>query len=92
MVPDFTERSVQIEIMDDLGSSGAVVEGTLGELDTINQWLGGNSVTMQALNRVVRGSNEKLRIADLGCGPSEDGSRGAGAQDLRLRPACVTRR
>ena len=71
MAPDFTDRSVEIEIMDDLGSSGAVVEGTLRELDIINRLLGGNAVTMEALNRFVGPTSDKLRIADLGCGSGD---------------------
>ena len=68
MAPDFTSRSTQLEIMDDLGTTGDVVEQSLLELDFINRWLGGNAVTFDALDRFIGSPNEKLRIADLGCG------------------------
>lgn len=71
MAPDFTSRSGQIEIMDDLGSTGEVVEQSLRELDFINRWLGGNALTFDALDQFVGNTKEKVRIADLGCGGGE---------------------
>lgn len=56
--------------MDDLTCSGEVVLQTLKELDFINKWLGGDRVTMHAveklLNEVPKG--KEIVIADLGCG------------------------
>lgn len=68
-MPDFSQRSETIELMDDLGCSGPVVDQTLAELEFINKWLGGNSVTLNGLDKVLclRSSNS-LKIADLGCG------------------------
>ncbi len=57
--------------MDDLGSSGQIVEQSLRELDFINLWLGGNALTMDALSRCVGVDERKLRIADLGCGSGD---------------------
>lgn len=56
--------------MDDLTSSGKVIDQTLKELDTINRLLGGNQVTTNGL-RLLRGNANKLTIADLGCGSGE---------------------
>ena len=39
--------------MDDLTCSGEVVEQTLRELDFINKWLGGDQVTLDAVNRLI---------------------------------------
>lgn len=63
----FKKRSYEEELMDDLESSGEVIEQTLKELETINRLLGGNQVTTNGLNLLVKNS-EKLIIADLGCG------------------------
>lgn len=67
---NLSERSTEEEIMDDLTSSGPVINQTLSELETINTLLGGNYVTLNGIDRLI---NDKvmtgtLRIADLGCG------------------------
>jgi len=69
----FSTRSDKEEIMDDLDCSGEVVHQTLRELEFINQWLGGNKVTVSGLNRLISENsiNQKLSIADLGCGSGE---------------------
>lgn len=66
---EFASRSLQIEEMDDLNCSGAVVDQTLRELEFINKWLGGNEVTISALDRLLPGREPgSISIADLGCG------------------------
>ena len=68
-MPDFSQRSEAIEIMDDLNCSGPVVNQTLVELEFINKWLGGNAVTLNGLNKVLSFcASDSLKIADLGCG------------------------
>lgn len=69
-MPDFSIRSVQQEIMDDLNCSGQVVDQTLRELEIINRWLGGNEVTIDGVQQLLNGyrDGDKLTIADLGCG------------------------
>lgn len=67
---DLSKRSSEEEIMDDLASSGPVIDQTLVELETINTLLGGNYVTLNGLDRLINGKTltGNLRIADLGCG------------------------
>lgn len=64
------ERSYEEELMDDLESSGEVIDQTLRELETINRLLGGNYVTTNGIQKLIRGrkTEVKLVIADLGCG------------------------
>jgi 2-polyprenyl-3-methyl-5-hydroxy-6-metoxy-1,4-benzoquinol methylase len=66
----FDHRSQQEELMDDLNSSGEVIEQTLRELDTINKWLGGDHVTLNGLEKLIEGMPEKdeIHILDIGCG------------------------
>lgn len=73
MAVDFTHRSTNIEIMDDLTCRGEVVDQTLRELDFINHWLGGNVVTLNGLRSLWKTipKNQKISIADLGCGSGE---------------------
>lgn len=68
-MPDFSQRSETIEIMDNLNCSGPIVDQTLRELEFINKWLGGNSVTLNGLDKILSScSQHELKIADLGCG------------------------
>ena len=73
MFPDFSKRSDDIEIMDDLNCSGEVVRQTLRELEFINTWLGGNAVTLNGLQKLLKSTSAntqqyELKITDLGCG------------------------
>jgi 2-polyprenyl-3-methyl-5-hydroxy-6-metoxy-1,4-benzoquinol methylase len=70
-MPDFSVRSQDIEIMDDLNCEGEVVSQTLRELEIINRLLGGNDVTIDGLSKLVNGKKQKIKIADLGCGSGE---------------------
>jgi 2-polyprenyl-3-methyl-5-hydroxy-6-metoxy-1,4-benzoquinol methylase len=69
-MPDFSKRSSDEEIMDDLNCSGEVVNQTLRELETINALLGGNYVTLDGLRQLLDETDKKdsISIADLGCG------------------------
>ena len=69
-MPDFSKRSDQTEIMDDLNCSGEVVHQTLRELETINFLLGGNYVTINGISQLLENHNlmKPISVADLGCG------------------------
>jgi len=73
MAVSFSDRSTEVEIMDDLEFHDDVVFQTLRELDFINQWLGGNAVTLNAIEKAWKEiPKEKfISIADLGCGSGE---------------------
>ena len=45
-----------------------MVVQTLDELDRINQWLGGNNVTLKGIKALVGPEVRHLRLADMGCG------------------------
>lgn len=66
----FDERAYEEELMDDLQSSGEVIDQTLRELETINRLLGGNQVTIKGLDRLLKDAQKDtpVVIADLGCG------------------------
>jgi len=67
---DFSQRSTEVEIMDDLEYSGELMDRTLHELEVINKWLGGNDVTIDAIKKLLinRAENTLISVADLGCG------------------------
>ncbi|HEY8399742.1 MAG TPA: methyltransferase domain-containing protein [Cytophagaceae bacterium] len=69
----FNFRSKETEIMDDLlFDASPVMEQTLKELKLINKWLGGNQVTIDALEKIINKkeirSKQPIKVADLGCG------------------------
>lgn len=70
---DWSTRSDAQEIMDDLQCRGEVVEQTLRELDFINHWLGGNAVTLSAVEKLLSDlpNSTEVSIADLGCGSGD---------------------
>ena len=69
-MPDFSHRSTEVEIMDDLEYAGELMDLTLQELEVINKWLGGNTVTIDGIKTLLknRAQNTLISIADLGCG------------------------
>ncbi|MCU0367830.1 MAG: methyltransferase domain-containing protein [Cyclobacteriaceae bacterium] len=73
MAIDFSTRSEAEELMDDLACQGEVVNQTLRELDFINQWLGGNQITISAVKEIWKRlpKDQTITIADLGCGSGE---------------------
>ncbi|MCP2042691.1 methyltransferase domain-containing protein [Pontibacter sp. HSC-36F09] len=63
------QRSNQAELMDDLSLSGDELRRNLEELETINTWLGGYKVVLDALEKLLAGyTGPPLRLADIGCG------------------------
>ena len=63
-------RSEAEEIMDDLDYKGPMLHDALDKLAKINQWLGGNKVTISGLKKVLKNhpKSEAITIIDLGCG------------------------
>lgn len=68
-MPNFEERSNQLELLDYPNLSRNELWLNMAELDTINRWLGGHKVTLSGLEKII--SKEPTRtwfITDLGCG------------------------
>ena len=63
-------RSEEEEIMDDLDYNGPILHDALDKLAKINQWLGGNKVTINGLERALNNldKSKMITIIDLGCG------------------------
>jgi len=63
-------RSDQEEIMDDLDYNGPILHDALDKLAKINQWLGGNKVTINGLKKTLKNhsKDQVITIVDLGCG------------------------
>lgn len=67
---DMTHRSKEEEIMDDLDMSGDILIDSLDKIATINQWLGGNKLTLSGILKLLRDTpkDRPISVVDLGCG------------------------
>jgi len=63
-------RSDEVEIMDDMTMKGKELRRTLDLLASVNLWLGGNSLTINGIKKMLHShpKEKSLRIVDLGCG------------------------
>lgn len=70
MLPNFKNRSTEKELMDDFSMDDSVLYRSLDTLAAINQWLGGNQLTMKAVKTLLKEipPSRELTIVDLGCG------------------------
>lgn len=64
------KRSDRKEIMDDLEMQGEELEKTLGDLDKVNRWLGGNRISLEGVEKLLKSCcyTRPVRIIDVGCG------------------------
>jgi len=67
---DTSHRSSATEIMDDFTLEGKMFRDTLDKLETINRLLGGNSVTINGVKKLIQNQpkDKPITIVDLGCG------------------------
>lgn len=67
---DTTFRSDEKEIMDDFNLEGKALRKNLDILSGINRWLGGNHVSLNGIEKLIKGlpKSKELVIVDLGCG------------------------
>jgi 2-polyprenyl-3-methyl-5-hydroxy-6-metoxy-1,4-benzoquinol methylase len=56
--------------MDDFNMKGELLRDTLDKLGSINKWLGGNRITIDGIEQLLKGKpkNKTYTIIDLGCG------------------------
>ncbi len=66
-------RSKQKEIMDDLDFRGDEMRNLLDDLKLINKWLGGNKITIDGLQILLKHhpKSKEIIILDMGCGDGE---------------------
>ncbi|MBE0393226.1 MULTISPECIES: methyltransferase domain-containing protein [unclassified Flavobacterium] len=63
-------RTDQEEIMDDFALEGEVLRATLDKIAQINQFLGGNKLTLSGVKKLLKkiAENNIITIVDVGCG------------------------
>lgn len=60
-------RTEKEEIMDDFSLEGEELRDALDKIARINQFLGGNQLTLQGVKKLIN-SEEEITIVDVGCG------------------------
>lgn len=67
-MPDFSQRSKQTEMMDDLGVPVGEMNSTLDELEVINRFLGGVSTSIEGIDKLLPPECHEFTLLDVGCG------------------------
>ena len=68
MQTKFLHRSDLQELMDEPAVPQPLLFKTLRELDIINRRLGGHSVTLKGMKRLINDRTKTYTIVDIGCG------------------------
>ena len=70
MLVNTHSRSDSVEIMDDFELEGELLKDALDKIAGINRLLGGNKVTLDGVEMLIKGKNihSEIRILDVGCG------------------------
>lgn len=66
-----TYRTSREEIMDDFCLQGKMLEKILKDLDRVNKWLGGTSITINGMKKILARTSpakNSIKIMDVGCG------------------------
>ncbi len=67
-MPDFTKRSREREIIDDMALDAAAMADVLRDLGVVNRYLGGYSTTLDAMARLLPAGHGSVRVLDVGAG------------------------
>ena len=60
-------RTEEEEIMDNFSLVGEELRDALDKIAAINQFLGGNKLTLQGVKKLIH-TNDEITIVDVGCG------------------------
>ncbi len=68
-----TYRTNNPEIMDDFNMEGEILQDALDKIAKINQFLGGNRLTLQGVKELLVNNSDKspITIVDIGCGSGD---------------------
>jgi SAM-dependent methyltransferase len=86
---DFSERSREKEIIDDMSLDRETTAGVLRELEVVNRYLGGYSTTIAGIGELVPPGDAPLRVLDVGAGGGDMARRLVAWGRERRRPVEV---
>lgn len=63
-------RTQEAEVMDDFNMEGEILKDALDKIAKINQWLGGNQLTLQGVKSLLKNKDatQEITLVDIGCG------------------------
>ena len=64
----FKRRSCEKELLDEPDIDKGLLYQNLNELEIINKYPGGHNISIQGLNKIVKGQTKKYNLIDIGCG------------------------
>ncbi|MVM39688.1 methyltransferase domain-containing protein [Spirosoma sp. HMF3257] len=70
MLVNTDHRTTKEEFLDDFSLEGDELRDALDKIASINQWLGGNKVTLDGIKQLLKGQPKEnvISILDVGCG------------------------
>ena len=73
---DFLRRSYQAELIDDPAMPFAEIRKNLQELDVINTWLGGHTISIKGIKKILQQhaapTEKRWHICEIGCGGGDN--------------------
>lgn len=69
---DFSKRSYQKELLDGDDVPFADIQQNMKELNLVNTLLGGHSITVDGLKKIIAGSKYPITICEIGCGGGDN--------------------
>ncbi len=70
-MPDFSQRSTDEEMMDDPSISAELLKKCLGEIEFINQTLGGYGPSLRGVRELLPGEQKQYSLLDVGTGGAD---------------------
>ncbi|MBL7882760.1 MAG: methyltransferase domain-containing protein [Bacteroidia bacterium] len=67
----FSKRSTELELLDAPNIPQKLLFQNLSELDFINRTLGGHSITISGIKKLVVDKQKHYKVVDIGCGSGE---------------------
>jgi 2-polyprenyl-3-methyl-5-hydroxy-6-metoxy-1,4-benzoquinol methylase len=68
---DFTKRSYEKELLDGNNIPFEDIKRNMQELEFINTWLGGHTITLKGFRRLA-GKRKKISVCEIGCGGGDN--------------------
>lgn len=66
------ERSLQKELLDADGISFTEIKQCMKELNTVNTLLGGHSISIKGIEKIIAESNTAFHVCEIGCGGGDN--------------------